>query len=68
MPKLKSNSAAKKRFAVVGTKKSGLKIKRSKAYHRHLLARKSSKRKRALRQIGYVNDTITKKIIALLPH
>jgi large subunit ribosomal protein L35 len=67
MPKLKSHSAAKKRFIRVGTKKSGFKIKRAKAYHRHLLTRKSSKRKRSLRQTAYVNNTITKKIIALIP-
>ncbi|PKN03860.1 50S ribosomal protein L35 [Candidatus Dependentiae bacterium HGW-Dependentiae-1] len=68
MPKLKSNSAAKKRFARVGTKKSGFKLKRSKAYHRHLLTSKSSKRKRSLGKIAYVNHTIAKKIIALIPH
>ena len=68
MPKLKTNSAAKKRFKRVGTKKSGFKLKRAKAYHRHLLTKKSSKRKRSLRKTAYVNSAITKKIISLLPH
>lgn len=66
MPKQKTHSAAKKRFVRIGTKKSGFKIKRAKAYHRHLLTRKSSKRKRAMRKTAYVNDTIAKKLISLI--
>ena len=44
MPKMKTNSAAKKRFRVTGT---GL-VKRKHAYHSHILTKKSNKRKRAL--------------------
>ena len=41
MPKMKTNSGAKKRFKVTGSGK----IKRGKAFKRHLLGRKSKKRK-----------------------
>lgn len=50
MPKVKTKSTAKKRFKKT---KTGL-IKRSKAYRRHLLSKKSAKRKRNLRQATYV--------------
>ena len=42
MPKVKTNCAAKKRFALTGTGK----IKRKHAYHSHILTKKSKKRKR----------------------
>jgi len=42
--KQKTNSGAKKRFKVTGSGK----IKRAKAFKRHLLGRKSKKRKEAL--------------------
>ena len=45
MPKLKTHRGAAKRFSLT---KSG-KIKRSKAYKRHILTKKSTKRKRQLR-------------------
>ena len=44
MPKVKTNAAAKKRFALTGTGK----IKRKHAYHSHILTKKSKKRKRNL--------------------
>ncbi len=65
MPKMKTKSAAKKRFAKVG--KSG-KIKRSYAFRRHLLTGKSSKRKRNLRKVGYVNKANLHHIAELLPY
>ena len=46
MPKMKTNSGAKKRFKVTG---SGA-IKRQKANRSHILTSKSRKRKRNLRQ------------------
>ena len=46
MPKMKTSRAAAKRFKVTGTGK----LKRSKAYKRHILTKKSTKRKRNLRQ------------------
>jgi large subunit ribosomal protein L35 len=50
MPKVKTNSSAKKRFKVTGTGE----ITFQKAYKRHILTKKSTKRKRALRKKGSV--------------
>ncbi|NLL27299.1 MAG: 50S ribosomal protein L35 [Bacteroidales bacterium] len=44
MPKMKTKSAAKKRFSFTGTGK----IKRKHAYKSHILTKKSTKRKRNL--------------------
>ncbi|QNL49129.1 50S ribosomal protein L35 [Olivibacter sp. SDN3] len=52
MPKVKTNSSAKKRFAITGTGK----IKRKHAYKSHILTKKSTKRKRNLTQTGLVAD------------
>ena len=50
MPKVKTNSSAKKRFKVTGTGK----ITHQKSYKRHILTKKSKKRKRALAKDGEV--------------
>jgi large subunit ribosomal protein L35 len=52
MPKMKTNSSAKKRFSLTGTGK----IKRNKAYKSHILTKMSTKRKRALGQTSIVSD------------
>ncbi|TAE21017.1 MAG: 50S ribosomal protein L35 [Cytophagales bacterium] len=44
MPKMKTNSAAKKRFKLTGTGK----IKRKHAFHSHILTKKTTKQKRNL--------------------
>jgi large subunit ribosomal protein L35 len=44
MPKMKSNSGAKKRYDLTGTGK----IKRKHAYKKHILTKKTTKRKRNL--------------------
>ena len=44
MPKIKTNSGAKKRFALTGTGK----IKRKHAFHSHILTKKTKKQKRNL--------------------
>ena len=44
MPKVKTSSAAKKRFKLTGTGK----IKRQHAYHSHILTKKTKKQKRNL--------------------
>ena len=44
MPKVKTNSGAKKRFAFTGTGK----IKRHHAFHSHILTKKTKKQKRNL--------------------
>ena len=52
MPKVKTNSSAKKRFKVTGTGK----ILFQKAFKRHILTKKSKKRKRNMRKDGMVSD------------
>jgi len=49
MPKMKTNSGAKKRFALTGTGK----VKRKHAFKSHILTKKSTKQKRNL-----THDTI----------
>ncbi len=53
MPKMKSNSGAKKRFALTGTGR----VKRKKAFTSHILTKKSQKRKRNLRKSTVVDGT-----------
>ena len=53
MPKMKTNSSAKKRFSVTGTGK----IKRKHAFKRHILTKKEKDRKRALRHDGMVHHS-----------
>jgi large subunit ribosomal protein L35 len=65
--KMKTRSAAKKRFKKVGGAKS-VKIKRAKAFRRHLLTGKSRKTKRDLRQSAYVGEADIRRIMALLPY
>lgn len=64
MPKVKTNKSAQKRFKVT---KSG-KIKRQKEGARHILTKKSRKRKRSLKASTTVDKTFQKKIKALLPY
>lgn len=64
MYKMKTCSAAKKRFKKL---KNG-KIKRSQAFRRHLLTKKSAKTKRDLRQQAYVNDADMARTRDLLPY
>ena len=64
MPKMKTSRAAAKRFKVTGTGK----LKRSKAYKRHILTKKSAKRKRNLRKAAYVSTTQEKAMKKLLPY
>ncbi|AHF14203.1 50S ribosomal protein L35 [Niabella soli] len=53
MPKVKTNSSAKKRFKVTATGK----ITHQKSFKRHILTKKSKKRKRAMRIDGTVDKT-----------
>ncbi|MCL5875864.1 MAG: 50S ribosomal protein L35 [Candidatus Dependentiae bacterium] len=64
MIKRKTRSAAKKRFSVV----SKGKIKRAKANRRHLLTKKSAKRKRQLRDASFVGASDFNRIKKLLPY
>lgn len=51
MPKMKTNSSAKKRFRTTGTGK----IKRKHAFKSHILTKKTTKRKRNLTHDGLVD-------------
>ncbi len=62
MPKMKTKSAAKKRFRVTGT---GL-IKRKHAYKSHILTKKSVKRKRNLRHATIVEPANMKAVKEML--
>lgn len=64
MPKVKSNSGAKKRFRV--TRKG--KVVRAKGFKGHLLEGKSAKRKRRLRGTDLTSETETKRIKRMLPY
>lgn len=50
MPKMKTNSGAKKRFALTGSGK----IKRKHAFKRHILTKKTTKQKRNLTHVTLV--------------
>ncbi|MFT4022584.1 MAG: 50S ribosomal protein L35 [Flavihumibacter sp.] len=50
MPKVKTNSSAKKRFKVTATGQ----ITHQKSFKRHILTKKSTKRKRAMRKDGVI--------------
>lgn len=62
MPKMKTNSSAKKRFAFTGTGK----IKRKHAYKSHILTKMSTKRKRALTNTGLVDNADAKRVARML--
>ncbi len=62
MPKMKSNSAAKKRFHKTGSGK----LKRHKAFRSHILSSKSSKRKRHLRKSTLVSEQEQHKFAMLI--
>lgn len=58
MPKVKSHRGAKKRFKVTG----GGKVMRHHAMHSHILTKKTSKRKRKLRQSTEVQGAFAQSI------
>jgi len=64
VPKIKTNRAAAKRFRVTGTGK----IKRNKAYKRHILSSKGKKQKRHLRKATMVTAVEAKNIRKLIPY
>lgn len=64
MPKMKTNRAAAKRFKVTGTGK----LKRSKAYKRHILTKKTTKTKRNLRKAAIVDASNVKNMKKILPY
>ncbi len=64
MPKMKSNSGAKKRFKKTGTGK----YKRKKAGKAHLLTKKKSRKKRKLGKPTTVDKTQKKEVEQMLPY
>ncbi len=64
MPKIKTNKSAAKRFKKTGTGK----LKRMKAYKSHILTKKSTKRKRNLRQATITDATNVKAMKKILPY
>ncbi len=66
MPKVKTRSAAKKRFKK--TNGSNVLIKHAKAGRRHLLTKKGEKRKRHLRSGAYVHASQHATILGMMPY
>ena len=64
MPKMKTSRSAAKRFKMTGTGK----IVRNKAYKRHILTKKSTKRKRNLRKDTLLDQTNVKNMKKILPY
>ena len=64
MPKMKTHKGASKRFKMT---KSG-KLKRAHAFKNHILAKKSTKRKRGLRQTTFLDKTNEENIRSMLPY
>ena len=59
---MKTNSGAKKRFALTGTGK----IKRKHAFHSHILTKKTKKQKRNLVHTGMVHASDVQQVKELL--
>ena len=62
MPKVKTNSGAKKRFILTGTGK----IKRKHAYHSHILTKKTKKQKKNLCKFTIVDHANKNQVRELL--
>ena len=62
MPKVKTNSGAKKRFKITGTGK----IKRKHAYKSHILTKKETKQKRNLTHFTLVDKSDLKRVKDML--
>ena len=64
MAKMKTNRSAAKRFRITGTGK----LKRNRAYKSHILTKKSTKRKRRLRQATLADSTNVKNMKKICPY
>ena len=64
MPKIKTHRGAAKRFKVTGSGK----VKRKRAFLRHILSTKTRKQKRRLRQSTLVAETDVRAIKRLIPY
>ena len=64
MPKLKTNRGAAKRFRATGKGK----FKRAQSHRRHILTKKSTKRKRHLRADSHIAEADVAEARKLLPY
>ncbi len=64
MPKIKTHSGAKKRFKLTKTGK----VKRAHAFKSHILNKKTTKRKRNLRQTVVADVTNVAKVKKMIPY
>lgn len=64
MPKIKTHSGAKKRFKLTKTGK----VKRAHAFKSHILNKKTTKRKRNLRQSAIADATNVAKVKKMIPY
>lgn len=64
MPKLKTNRGAAKRFRVTASGR----VKRGQSHRRHILTKKSSKRKRHLREPDPVHSSDVASVRQMLPY
>ncbi|MDH5395308.1 MAG: 50S ribosomal protein L35 [Gammaproteobacteria bacterium] len=64
MPKIKSNSSATKRFKRTGSGK----FKRGQSHRRHILTKKSTKRKRHLRSPETIHESDVAMVRRMMPY
>jgi large subunit ribosomal protein L35 len=64
MPKQKTHKGASKLFSLTATGK----LKRKKAFHSHILTKKTTKRKRNMRKSAILDARDTKGIKRLIPY
>ncbi len=64
MPKIKTSKSAAKRFKLTGTGK----VKANKAFARHILTKKSPKKKRNFAKTTYLNKGDSATIKKLIPY
>lgn len=64
MPKMKTRRSAAKRYHLTGTGK----VRYKKQGSRHILTKKTTKRKRNLRAAGILNESEAKKVRKMLPY
>ncbi|MEM7244294.1 MAG: 50S ribosomal protein L35 [Acidobacteriota bacterium] len=63
MPKQKTHRGAAKRFKVTGSGR----VRRGKAYRRHILTKKTTKRKRDLRRGAEVHESDMRRLKDMIP-
>ncbi len=64
MPKIKSNRGAAKRFKSTGSGR----FKRAQSHRRHILTKKTTKRKRQLRAAASVHESDKRAVQRMLPY